>query len=141
MKNLLIALLAISPIAHADGIYFGGWSNHIKGNTDSTGYKYNDKHDLLAIKYKNAFVGTMINSYHARSYVAGYSFDLYDNSYIDIDLLAGGVHGYTQVQNDILRLGSINGFLAPLVTINAPYIKPTFMLFGSAAVLTFKYEF
>lgn len=142
MKKLLIALLALSPMAaQADGVYLGGWSNHLTGSTDKTGYEYNEKHDLIAVEYKNIFVGTMINSYDTRSYVAGYSFDLYESKYIDFRMLAGAVHGYTEAQNNILRAGSLNGFVAPVVEFNTPYIEPTLMLFGEALTLTFKYEF
>lgn len=142
MKKLLIALLALSPMAaQADGVYLGGWSTHLTGSTDKTGYEYNEKHDLLAVEYKNIFVGTMVHSYDARSYVAGYSFDLYESQYIDFKLLAGAVHGYTEAQNDIARLGNVNGFIAPVLEINTPYVQPTVMLFGEALTLTFKYEF
>lgn len=142
MKKLLIALLALSPMAAtANGLYVGGWSNHLSGSTDKSGYEYNEKHDLIAVEYNQIFVGTMLNSYSSRSFVAGYSFDLYETKYIDFKLLAGAVHGYTEAQNDIARLGSVNGFVAPVVELNTPHIKPTVMLFGEALTLTFKYEF
>ncbi|AUR97044.1 hypothetical protein NVP1236O_52 [Vibrio phage 1.236.O._10N.261.52.C4] len=141
MKKLLIALLAISPIANADALYLGGWSSHLSGSKDNTGYEYNSNHELVAVEYSNVFIGAMLNSYHARGYIAGYKFDLYETQYIDLSLIAGGVHGYTEAQNDIARIGSINGFLAPTVEFNTPYIKPTLTLFGTAAALMFKYEF
>ena len=141
MKKLLIALLAISPIANADALYFGGWFSHLDGSKDNTGYEYNSNHELVAIEYNNVFIGTMLNSYHTRSYIAGYKFDLYETKYIDLSLIAGGVHGYTEAQNDIARIGNINGFLAPTVEFNTQYVKPTLTLFGTAATLMFKYEF
>ncbi|AUR90873.1 TMhelix containing protein [Vibrio phage 1.151.O._10N.222.46.B1] len=142
MKKLLIALLALSPLAaQAGGVYFGGWSNHLTGSTDKTGYEYNEKHDLIALEYKKVFVGTMLNSYDTRSYVLGYCFAPLSTKYVDFKILAGAVHGYEKHQNDILRMGSLNGFIAPAVEINTPYIQPTVMLFGEALTLTFKYEF
>lgn len=142
MKKLLIALLAAASFtAQADSIYFGGWSNHLSGSTDKSGYEYNEKHDLIALEYKQIFVGTMINSYDTRSYVLGYSFEPLSTKYVDFKILAGAVHGYEEHQNDILRVGSLNGFIAPVVELNTPYIKPVVMLFGEALTLTFKYEF
>ena len=74
MKKLLIALLAISPMANADAIYLGGVSKHFGSSYDGEGYKYNENHELVAIEYNNIFLGTMLNSYHARSYAVGYQY-------------------------------------------------------------------
>lgn len=142
MKKLLIALLALSPMAvTANGLYVGGWSNHLSGSTDKSGYEYNEKHDLIAVEYNQIFAGTMLNSYSGRSYVAGYSFEPLSTKYVDFKLLVGAVHGYTVDQNKIARVGSLNGFIAPVMEINTPYIQPSVMLFGEALTLTFKYEF
>lgn len=142
MKKLLIALLALSPLAaEANGLYLGGWSSHLDGSKDKTGYEYNEKHDLIAVEYNQIFVGTMLNSYSDRSFVAGYSFEPLSTEYVDFKLLVGAVHGYQEKHNKILRVGSLNGFVAPVMEINTPYIKPTVMLFGKAVTLTFKVEF
>lgn len=111
------------------------------GSTDNDGYKLNSKHDLIGVEYENFFVATMINSYHTRGYVAGYQFDLIDAQYADVNVMLGATSGYTEEQNSMFRFGSLNGFGAISLEFNTPYVKPTVMLFGTAFVLTTKYEF
>ncbi|CAH9016797.1 putative TMhelix containing protein [Vibrio phage 242E40-1] len=141
MKKLLIALLAISPMANADAIYFGGVSKHFGSNYDGDGYKYNENHELVAIEYKNIFLGTMLNSYHERSYAVGYQYGLIEEKYFNLDVALGAISGYTEEQNDIFRIGGVNGFGSLMLEANTPYVKPVVMLFGTAFVFSIKYEF
>ena len=142
MKYALAALMALSPVAaQADALYIGGWSKHFGGNTDNDGYVLNESHEMIAIEYKNIFAGTMLNSYHERSYVLGYQWPLIEDTYFNLDVALGGMTGYTEEQNDMFRIGSINGFASVMIEANTPYVKPVVMLYGTAFVLTFKYEF
>ncbi|CAH9012268.1 putative TMhelix containing protein [Vibrio phage 168E36-1] len=141
MKKLMLCLaIAFSMPAQADAIYTGGLSFHIDGKEDPDGYEYNNNHELIAIEYKSAFVATMINSYHTRSYAVGYSFSVIEAQYFNLDAVAGVIHGYTKEQNDILRMGSVNGFGSLILEANTPYVKPAVMLFGTAFVFSLKYE-
>lgn len=142
MKYLLTLLLSMAAFtSQADSVYVGGWSKHFGGNTDSDGYVLNESHDMLAFEYENIFAGTMLNSYHTRSYLLGYQFHLIEEKYFNLDIAVGGVHGYTKEQNSIFRMGSINGLASVILEANTPYVKPVVMLFGTAFVLSFKYEF
>ena len=142
MKYILsLVLLVASFMTQASSLYIGGWSHHFGGNTDSDGYEYNSSHEMVAFEHENIFAGTMLNSYHTRSYLLGYQFNLIEEDYFNLDVAVGGVHGYTKEQNDIFRLGSINGFASVMLEANTPYVKPVVMLFGTAFVLSFKYEF
>ncbi len=142
MKKLILALaLATSFSAQADAIYAGGLSFHIDGKEDRSGYEYNSNHELVALEYKNVFAATMLNSYHTRSYAVGYSFSVIEAQYFNLDAVAGVIHGYTESQNDVFRMGSLNGFGSLILEANTPYVKPVVMLFGTAVVFSFKYEF
>ncbi|AUR89989.1 hypothetical protein NVP1135O_60 [Vibrio phage 1.135.O._10N.222.54.B6] len=141
MNKLLIALLALSPIANADALYVGGVSKHFGSNYDGDGYKYNKNHELVAVEYNSIFLGTMLNSYHERSYVVGYQYGLIKERYFDLDVALGVISGYTEEQNDMFRIGNVNGFGSLMLEANTPYIKPVVMLFGTAFVFSIKYEF
>ena len=141
MEKLLIALLAISPMVNADALYFGGVSKHFGSSYDGDGYKYNESHELVAIEYSNVFLGTMLNSYHERSYAVGYQYGLIEEKYFNLDVALGVISGYTEEQNDIFRIGGVNGFGSLMLEANTPYVKPVVMLFGTAFVFSIKYEF
>lgn len=142
MKYLLTALLALSPItSQADSLYAGGWSKHFGGNYDNDGVKLNESHQMIAIEYSNIFAGTMLNSYSERSYILGYQWSLVEEKYFNLDVALGGISGYTEEQNDMFRVGSINGFGSIMIEANTPYVKPVVMVFGTAFVFSIKYEF
>ena len=95
----------------------------------------------MAIEYNNIFLGTMLNSYHARSYAAGYKYSLIEEQYFNLDVALGVISGYTEEQNDIFRISGVNGFGSLMLEANTPYVKPVVMLFGTAFVFSIKYEF
>ncbi|CAH9017268.1 putative TMhelix containing protein [Vibrio phage 193E37-1] len=142
IRKLLVVILLLLPLsAFADALYLGGVSKHFGSNYDSDGYKYNDNHEMIVIEYSNVFLGTMLNSYHERSYVVGYQYGLIEEKYFNLDLALGVISGYTEEQNDIFRIGGVNGFGALMLEANTPYVKPVVMLFGTAFVFSIKYEF
>jgi len=142
MKYILASLLSLMPLtSKADAIYLGGWSKHFGGSVDNDGYELNEKHDMVAVEYDNIIAGTFINSYHKRGYLLGYQYNLIEEKYANLDIMAGGLNGYLEGQFDFLRVGDVNGFVSFSLEANTPYIKPAVMLFGTAFILTFKYEF
>ena len=142
MKYILAFILAVSSLtANAGSLYLGGWSKHFGGSTDNDGYVLNENHQMVAIEYNNIFAGTMINSYHTRSYLLGYQLPLIEDDRFNLDIAVGGVYGYKEEQLKVLRIGNMNGFGSLILEFNTPYVKPVVMLFGEAFVLNFKYEF
>lgn len=53
-----------------------------------------EKNQLLALEHNNVLVGTMINSYESRSFLAAYNFSLQTQWDIEVGAYVGLVNGY-----------------------------------------------
>lgn len=143
MKGFILSLILLCSFPSvAGGVYLGGWSIHAPSSTND----YNGTHNLIAVEYQKIFAGTMVNSYNNRSFMVGYDFDLSDqmeNEYIGFGIITGGITGYSKENTPLsnLSVGDVSPLLALYVDANTPYIKPTIIFMGNAAMITFKLRF
>lgn len=93
-RSVLIAFLALAALsAHAAAddrahIHLGQWSWHFNRTV-----AWNETNDLIALEYKNVFVGSFVNSYGDRSYTAAYRLP-HQMGPLDLGLKVGAVYGY-----------------------------------------------
>ncbi len=102
-----------TPESH---LYLGMWTWHFKNKSRREDRWQNE---LVAVNYKSFFVGTLLNSFSKRMYVAGVQRELFsrskDNWGYNIGYRAGGVYGYGK------EFGSIAKKL-PILPVIQPYI-------------------
>lgn len=130
MKKLLLVLAALSLPVQAETIHFGAWSKHLDGG------EHNETHKFLALEKDNFIVGRFKNSYSKTSLVAGYNFQGTTNHF-NYGLTLGGVTGYEDKMPNVM---GVTPAVVPFVSYNKYFIKPQFMLLGTAAVLSFKVD-
>lgn len=136
MKRALVAILAttLALPSMADGLYLGGWSVHF-----FTKDVINENHQTVMVEYDNFLGGTMINSFGHRSYILGYSVDLYESEHFKFNAPAGIMSGYGDT--DMIRVGDYAPLLGVGVEFKLPYVRPTVLYTGKAAMVMFKLEF
>ena len=94
-------------------------------HTHSNEY-YNNDNQLVMVQYENWTVGTMMNSYNNRSFMAGYDFN-FEFGGSRWGLLAGGTTGYdVDLRGEDEKLGKWQIDKAselPVMPMIAPYLR------------------
>lgn len=149
---MLLILLAASALAGADGYaYLGAWSQHpnSKGNV-------NESHNLLAYELKGVSVGTFVNSFGDRSYIATIEAASVTMGDFEARALVGVVYGYrecgkSQPEPSRHEYGPMPAVkegpklycpaVIPEISYTGYRIQPSLILLGPAPALTFKVAF
>jgi hypothetical protein len=96
--------LLLSHESEAQTIYLGAWSKHRYQHTEE-GVEYNETHNLVAVEYKDFFLGRFKNSYGNESWIVVEWFDKEVYPGLSLGLGLGGVSGY-----DPCAIGNREGF-------------------------------
>jgi hypothetical protein len=102
MNKLLFLLVLFSFSANAENyLYLGSWSKHFKSH--STGFEYNDTHNLIALQKDGYTLGTFENSFYRQTYFLTKAF--YKAKYKDVVFImnAGLSYGYGACLSDSIR--------------------------------------
>lgn len=77
---------------HDFELLLGQWSRHqLKG-------EFNEVHELIGFEYQDYGYATFVNSDGDRAHMIGYSPEYYENSYIELGVTYGLVHGYEKIE-------------------------------------------
>lgn len=106
---LMLAALSVQASAREPiNLHLGQWSWHFNRTV-----AWNETNDLIAIEYRNVFVGSFVNSYGDRSYTAAYRLP-YAMGPLDLGIKLGAVYGY---QDNLVWWKE--GNVAPFVLLDA----------------------
>lgn len=137
MKKLgLLLFLLMSVNVHSGDIhlYTGAWSYHFNDMPENKYTdEYNEDNDMIAIEYKNYMIGTFVNSYNHRNYLAAYTIES------DNFLLVAGVSD--NYKGDTCNSLAIkNACLALLPFVKIPKTPIIFGVMGNGAILSFRWN-
>lgn len=142
MKYFFLILLLIYAIgASATEVRFGGWSKHLGTNTD-----YNETHNAFLVEHNNFMGGYFKNSFNSDSGAIGYFKNWQVEEGIDFRLTGGLIYGYRDClefnKNAQAKHQSKNvcPMVYPEIRFTDTPLRPSFSLFGNAAVLMFGVE-
>lgn len=76
-------------------LYYGGWSKHL----NESDYDRNENNQLVAFEYRSWVVGTFVNSFYDRTWMAGYNFN-YAWDKLEVGIIGGVSYGYDEEDAD-----------------------------------------
>lgn len=142
LLTITCALLdLISYSAHADAIYLGAWSHHIKP-ADTIN---NENHKLIAVEYKGYFVSHFKNSFNDTTYGVAKRYEFYRSTDFTAAVYLGVTYGYKgacEASNEALP---DNKVVCPLILPEIVYTKHktqiAFSIMGNAIAIGPRWEF
>lgn len=143
MRELLFAaaillLLSVACESKSDDelyVYTGAWSHHVGSD-----YDYNQDHDLIAVEYKNVFVGFFKNSFAEDAFAAGYKIK---RTWGDFEgsVLFGGTYGYRDCFSGYADAARrVCPVVVPSLAYTAYKVQPTVMILGNALAISVRFE-
>lgn len=120
MKYMTVVLfLLFSFPSKSTELLLGGWSKHYV-NTEEV---YNEKHNMIGIKYNKWSFGKFTNSYNNKSVFLNKTFEIYRYDDLLLGVVVGVVTGYNKKQTKIAYLGSGKSiFLMPMLSYKVEFI-------------------
>ena len=122
MSGLLLIIVTTNAFSTSLEVAFLGYSNHYVDRE----YDYNENHQLIGVSINNGFsVAQFVNSYHNKSTLVGWKFQMedgikiYDRS-IHLGAIAGVVTGYEQDQIITYINDDISLYLIPQLIFTYP---------------------
>ena len=122
LSGLLLIFFTTSAYSNSVEVVFLGYSNHYIDRN----YDYNESHQLIGLSIKNGFsVANFVNSYHNKSTLVGWKFQMEDNVTIydlsvHLGVVAGVVTGYKQDQIITYINDDISLYLIPQLIFTYP---------------------
>lgn len=105
--------------------------------------EFNESNDLLAIEYKNVFVGYFRNSFDDDTFALGYRFSHKIGKHWEASLVAGATYGYRDCTSswDQFESKKVCPALSPMLSYTKYKLKPTVAVIGEAVSLTGRVDF
>lgn len=122
MSGLLLIIVTTNAFSTSLEVAFLGYSNHYVDRE----YDYNENHQLIGVSINNGFsVAHFVNSYHNKSTLVGWKFQMEDgikiyNLSIHLGAIAGVVTGYEQDQIITYINDDISLYLIPQLIFTYP---------------------
>lgn len=131
---LIIAVIALlagatkTQAAQINGIA-GAYTYHFeRGKKTEDGRDLNEHNLMLGVQYDNYTALYFKNSYYNNTYALGYHFNTNITKDINVGMLVGAMHGYTQDEINSLCFGNICGLVAPTIKYTHWSWQPTMIV-------------
>ncbi len=145
-KLLLIGTLLLSPLAYADSLYTGAWSEHITGNHQEnevgTLDVTNSEHNLLAYEKDSYIVGYFKNSFNNDTIVVGKRFELFELGDFKAGVYTGATYGYYSCRGmaDLGADKKVCPAIVPEISYTKYKLQPTLLMLGGAVAISLKWD-